>query len=209
VTAEEDVKEPSGSGLRAEGTEGAGRGGREERSGSICEVKRGTERLLAHGSFRRTGDAGSRTAAGGHRMACSGRPATNPEPSRTAWASRRVDLRRIASRDRSRPRSHDASRARPSAGQDRTNMAQLRTEVKNKERTFFRCPRAVIPGLMRAAASAVARHPRPWAGDPRLWKRCGSKTGMAATSAAMTGRGGGRRAAAARAETLRRRHPRL
>jgi len=102
-------------------------GGREEASGSFSVERLGAERLLAHGSFRRT----PRLAAGGLPQA---------------------GVRDLP-QDRSPPRHCDASRARPSSDRDECNIVQMRAPVKNKVRTSPRppppllAPSTVIPGL--------------------------------------------------------------
>src|SRR6478735_11324900 len=72
---------------------------------------------FAHGSFRRTGDAGSVTARGGDRKVSGG---LDPIPSQrhTAWASRHTHLRIGTCTGPCLLPHCDASRARPSSGAD-------------------------------------------------------------------------------------------
>ncbi len=159
--------------------EGVGRGGREERSGSILEVKRGTERLLAHGFFRRTGGTGSVN-----------RRKRTPQRSlldlRAACDRSEPDLHSLglpspeaALTSRTGPLPTPQSRrlaSAPPAGQDRCNIVQIRTEVKNRVRTSLsaRCRRSLrrrssSPGLSRGSTSleALRLSRRGWPGQAR------------------------------------------
>ena len=87
---------------------------------------------FAHGSFRRTGDAGSVTARGGDRKVSGG---LDPIPSQrhTAWASRHTHLRTARARDRAC--SHTATPRERAPRQEqilRNGIAKIGTLVKNK-----------------------------------------------------------------------------
>ncbi len=159
---------------------GCGSRGREERSGSILEVKRGTERLLAHGFFRRTGGTGSVNRR-------KRPPQRSPLDLRAACDRSEPDLHSLglpsleaALTSRTGPLPTPQSRrlaSAPPAGWDAADVTQFRHIVKNRVRTCSGC------ALPPAAASRVI----PGRGSTSSWLS-GSTTGRAATSAAMTGR---------------------
>ena len=133
---------------------------------------RGTERPLAHGSFRRTGAAGSASAQGGSRI-CSGRPWTRVEPGLSPGPPVTAACVKRLHGTVPGPTPCDASRARPSVDRSGYTVSHHGNDVKNKSRTSVCSQPSPIPSpVMAGLVPAI----------PVLRNAAPQKTGIPGTS---------------------------
>ena len=156
------------------------RGWRDRRPGSLMHAGEMEEPggRFAHGSFRRTGGAGSVTARGGDRKVSGG---LDPIPSQrhTAWASRHTHLR-IGTRTGPCLLPHcDASRARPSSGADLAQGYSRGWEDCQEQSENITLPSSVLSRPLDVMAGLVPAIPMRTSAAPQA-------IGITGTSPAMT-----------------------